>query len=198
MAVSVFPCVRLRSIGDANGEIQRHSEQQPLRLEVKSTPDTALLNLSNGDETSVFKCSLSRETECSRVGKQSFIITLGCNSVLLQFSTPAEFSSFYNILKSCRGHNAEHSVFSDRTEESSAVQYFQFYGYLSQQQNMMQDYVRTGTYQRAILQNHVDFKDKVVLDVGCGSGILSFFAAQAGARKVYAVEASTMAQHAEC
>jgi histone-arginine methyltransferase CARM1 len=37
----------------------------------------------------------------------------------------------------------------------------QFYGYLSQQQNMMQDYVRTGTYQRAILQNHVDFKDKV-------------------------------------
>lgn len=39
--------------------------------------------------------------------------------------------------------------------------FLQFYGYLSQQQNMMQDYVRTGTYQRAILQNHTDFKDKV-------------------------------------
>ncbi|XP_014815299.1 PREDICTED: histone-arginine methyltransferase CARM1-like [Calidris pugnax] len=108
-----------------------------------------------------------------------------------------DFCSFYNILKNCRGHNTERSVFSERTEESSAVQYFQFYGYLSQQQNMMQDYVRTGTYQRAILQNHSDFKDKIVLDVGCGSGILSFFAAQAGARKIYAVEASTMAQHAE-
>lgn len=48
----------------------------------------------------------------------------------------------------------------------------QFYGYLSQQQNMMQDYVRTGTYQRAILQNHTDFKDKV-------PECLELFAAQA-------------------
>lgn len=44
--------------------------------------------LSADEESSVFKCTLSRETECSRVGKQSFIITLGCNSVLLQFASP--------------------------------------------------------------------------------------------------------------
>lgn len=62
---------------------------------------------------------------------------------------------------------------------------------------MMQDYIRTSTYQRAIISNVSDFKDKVVLDVGAGSGILSFFAVQAGARKVYAVEASSMAKHAE-
>ena len=37
----------------------------------------------------------------------------------------------------------------------------QFYGYLSQQQNMMQDYIRTSTYQRAMLENAVDFQDKV-------------------------------------
>ncbi|XP_031418059.1 histone-arginine methyltransferase CARM1-like isoform X2 [Clupea harengus] len=197
MAVSVFTGVRLLSIGDANGEIQRQSEQQALRLEIKSTPGTAMINLSNSEGTSVFKCSLTKETECSRVGKQSFIITLGHNSVLLQFPTPADFCSFYNAVKSSTSAGGDFSVFNQRTEEASAVQYFQFYGYLSQQQNMMQDYVRTGTYQRAILQNHVDFKDKVVLDVGCGSGILSFFAAQAGARKVYAVEASSMAQHAE-
>lgn len=51
MAMSVFPGVRLLSIGDANGDIQRHSEQQPLRLEVKTTQDAALINLSNGEWT---------------------------------------------------------------------------------------------------------------------------------------------------
>lgn len=89
------------------------------------------------------------------------------------------------------------SIFDKRTDIASSTQYFQFYGYLAQQQNMMQDYVRTATYQRAILANQSDFKDKVVLDVGAGSGILSFFAAQAGARKVYAVEASSMARNAQ-
>lgn len=54
MAVSVFPGVRLLSIGDANGDIQRHSEQQPLRLEVKATPDAALLNLSNSEYIAAF------------------------------------------------------------------------------------------------------------------------------------------------
>lgn len=93
--------------------------------------------------------------------------------------------------------SSEESTFNQRTDEASASQYFQFYGYLSQQQNMMQDYVRTSTYQRAIHTNSCDFKDKVVLDVGAGSGILSFFALQAGARKVYAVEASSMAKHAQ-
>ena len=42
---------------------------------------------------------------------------------------------------------------------------------------MLQDETRTGTYRDAIIKNSVDFKDKIVMDVGCGSGILSIFAA---------------------
>jgi histone-arginine methyltransferase CARM1 len=45
----------------------------------------------------------------------------------------------------------------------------------------LQDYIRTGTYHAAILENAADFAGKAVLDVGAGSGILSLFAAQARA-----------------
>ena len=69
-----------------------------------------------------------------------------------------------------------------------------YYAQLLHQGNMLGDHVRTSTYQKAFLENAADFKDAVVLDVGTGTGILAFFAVQAGARKVYAVEASDSAE----
>merc|ERR1719408_407977 len=65
--------------------------------------------------------------------------------------------------------------------------YFNDYSTLIQQQGMLQDTVRTSIYQFAILENRADFAGKTVLDVGAGTGILSFFAARAGASRVYAV-----------
>ena len=50
---------------------------------------------------------------------------------------------------------------------------------------MMNDLGRTETYRKAILGNPDNFKGKVVMDVGSGSGLLAFFAIQAGAEKVH-------------
>ena len=52
---------------------------------------------------------------------------------------------------------------------------------------MLKDSVRTGSYRNAIINNPHLFKDKLVLDVGCGTGILSMFAAKAGAKHVAGV-----------
>eukprot|EP00457_Paulinella_chromatophora_P007620 gb/GEZN01007644.1/.p1 GENE.gb/GEZN01007644.1/~~gb/GEZN01007644.1/.p1 ORF type:complete len:476 (-),score=67.87 gb/GEZN01007644.1/:92-1498(-) len=71
-----------------------------------------------------------------------------------------------------------------------------YYGLLSHQQNMLQDSIRTGLYQQAFLAIAHKFQGKVVLDVGTGSGILAHFAVQAGAKKVYAVEASAVSERA--
>ena len=71
--------------------------------------------------------------------------------------------------------------------------YFQAYNDLEVHRLMLCDSPRTQSYKDAILKNEHYFKDKIVMDVGAGSGILSLFAWKAGAKKVYAVEASGLA-----
>lgn len=79
---------------------------------------------------------------------------------------------------------------------SDFANYFCTYAYIYHQKQMLTDDLRMQSYRDAILENPNHFKDKVVLDVGTGSGILSIWAAQAGARKVYAVEATDIALQA--
>eukprot|EP00439_Symbiodinium_sp_Y106_P046717 s5453_g5.t5 len=81
--------------------------------------------------------------------------------------------------------------------EEDKESYFKQYGCLEEQMTMLQDSVRMQAYRNAIETSVADFRDKVVLDVGCGTGVLAIFAAKAGARKVYAVEASDMASAAK-
>eukprot|EP01132_Coremiostelium_polycephalum_P005863 gene5863-7292_t len=76
-------------------------------------------------------------------------------------------------------------------------EYFDSYFDLNVHEVMLKDQPRTLSYKNAIELNSIDFKDKIVLDVGAGTGILSMFAAKAGAKKVYAVEGSFMATYCQ-
>jgi predicted RNA methylase len=82
-------------------------------------------------------------------------------------------------------------------EHTSRDYYFDSYAHHAIHEEMLKDEVRTKTYQAAILQNPHLFKDKVVMDVGCGTGILSMFAVQAGAKHVYAVDCSSIIEQAK-
>ena len=71
--------------------------------------------------------------------------------------------------------------------------YFYSYSHYSIHEEMLKDHARTETYMHAILQNPELFEGKVVLDIGCGTGILSIFAARAGASHVYGIDAAKIA-----
>ncbi|XP_077304321.1 protein arginine N-methyltransferase 2 isoform X2 [Lithobates pipiens] len=74
-------------------------------------------------------------------------------------------------------------------------EYYGSYKTLKLHLEMLSDQPRTQTYRNVILQNSSALKGKRILDLGCGTGIISFFCAQlAQPDVVYAVEASDIAE----
>lgn len=80
------------------------------------------------------------------------------------------------------------SVFALNEKTDSG--YIESYSHFSIHHVMLSDRPRTEAYQQAILKNRKCFEGKTVLDIGCGTGILSLFAAQAGAKQVVAIDHS--------
>uniref|UniRef100_A0A453AYA4 type I protein arginine methyltransferase n=4 Tax=Triticinae TaxID=1648030 RepID=A0A453AYA4_AEGTS len=68
--------------------------------------------------------------------------------------------------------------------------YFGSYSSFGIHREMLGDKVRTDAYRDALLDNPSLMNGATVLDVGCGTGILSLFAAKAGASRVVAVDGS--------
>ncbi|XP_055229793.1 protein arginine N-methyltransferase 2 isoform X2 [Gorilla gorilla gorilla] len=93
-------------------------------------------------------------------------------------------------------HVGKHVDEYDPEDTWQDEEYFGSYGTLKLHLEMLADQPRTTKYHSVILQNKESLTDKVILDVGCGTGIISLFCAHyARPKAVYAVEASEMAQH---
>ncbi|KAK7264636.1 hypothetical protein RJT34_32245 [Clitoria ternatea] len=175
-------------------QILQQSHQSPLHLDLQTAQ--------------LFKLS-PVQSVCMVEGSDAGKKTSFSRGVTIQFRNEEESEAFHCVVQqwkeevNAKGGNLPNgtiatskSKFDEKIEASSAKMYFHYYGQLLHQQNMLQDYVRTGTYYAAVIENRADFTGRVVVDVGAGSGILSLFAAQAGAKHVYAVEASEMAEYA--
>lgn len=88
--------------------------------------------------------------------------------------------------------NDENQADNDKDMNYSEQHYFSSYDHFGIHEEMLKDDTRTMSYRNAIYQNRHMFKDKVVLDVGCGTGILSMFAARSGAKHVIGVDMSNI------
>uniref|UniRef100_A0A3P9JHR2 type I protein arginine methyltransferase n=1 Tax=Oryzias latipes TaxID=8090 RepID=A0A3P9JHR2_ORYLA len=189
---------------------------QELTLILTSGARPQQLAVQDANRATVFQLTLCEKVDHCRVGGQSFLVCVGKLNLLLQFASSTDLKSFQEKLKrrddgeSREGRTEEPKQgrqSSDRNQNAMEIHPLLnepkagdlnsawVHNYLCQQQNLLRDYLRTATYQKAFLANEDDFKDKVVLDVCSGSGILSFFAIQAGASRVYAVESSPVAEY---
>ena len=75
--------------------------------------------------------------------------------------------------------------------------YFDGYSNIAIHETMLRDEPRTSAYADALVANSSFLKGKVVLDVGCGTGILCMLAVRAGARKVIGVDSSSIIDRAQ-
>ncbi|KAI0539182.1 S-adenosyl-L-methionine-dependent methyltransferase [Xylaria digitata] len=75
-------------------------------------------------------------------------------------------------------------------KEDESKYYWESYAGVDIHETMLKDTVRTDAYRDFIYNNKHLFAGKTVLDIGCGTGILSMFCARAGASRVLAVDAS--------
>lgn len=82
-------------------------------------------------------------------------------------------------------------------EMTSRDYYFDSYAHFGIHEEMLKDEVRTLTYRNSMYHNKHLFTGKVVMDIGCGTGILSMFAAKAGAKQVIAIECSNIVDYAK-
>ncbi|XP_072407869.1 protein arginine N-methyltransferase 8-like [Chiloscyllium punctatum] len=110
--------------------------------------------------------------------------------------TPVQTLSQTPVQTSClgRGKMAKHLTPDEMTSKDY---YFDSYAHFGIHEEMLKDEIRTLTYRNSVYHNKHVFKDKIVLDVGSGTGILAMFAARAGARKVFGIECSSICDYSE-
>lgn len=88
----------------------------------------------------------------------------------------------YNLLRAAEGLGSAQAATDRRVLVNQCAPHWHF--------RMMNDEVRNEAYDRAL--RHYVGDDSIVLDIGCGAGLLSMMAARAGARHVYACEVSEL------
>lgn len=131
---------------------------------------------------------LKPESEVSLQTKEHTIDTLEQKMKLLELKLAKVQTAYLEALESGP---------STTKVQSGPEAYFESYADYTIHAEMLQDRCRTEAYRDFIFSNPSLVVDKDVLDVGCGTGILSMFCAKAGARSVTAVDNSKIVDKAK-
>lgn len=160
----------------------QHGRQEPLGAENGSALNTDTMNGYNLSQAELDEKLKSSEHRCNELHGE-------LQRAVRDLTKIQEcVKDLYMRAESSTPNSCCNAIQELREDEDEA--YFGSYSHFSIHRDMLQDRIRTEAYQNFILSNKEVFQDKVVLDAGCGTGILSMFAAKAGAKKVIAIDQS--------
>lgn len=112
----------------------------------------------------------------------------GCR-VMVYCSRECQKNAWPGHKKECR---FAMQALKQRAKDEKDDRYFKSYT-LETHKGMLSDEVRTEGFREALTEVLRPIQGAIVMDLGCGSGVLSIFAARAGAGHVIAIEANEMA-----
>uniref|UniRef100_A0A1J3CXD8 type I protein arginine methyltransferase n=1 Tax=Noccaea caerulescens TaxID=107243 RepID=A0A1J3CXD8_NOCCA len=167
----------LYSFADDEEDEDEPVDREEVMEELKKLGDLSI------DEEVLGESSLSNNEKCNLNGSKD--VTLLSNGNGLKQSSGDDYKETdVGVARVCDGKLVGRNI--RKVNEN----YFGSYSSFGIHKEMISDKVRTEAYRDALLKNPTLLSGSVVMDVGCGTGILSLFAAQAGASRVIAVEAS--------
>lgn len=181
--VSVCDCV-VRVVGLDTSSVQVAVAASPVNGDDDSRGSTAAV----AEATAVTRCAELESTLC-QLREEFEYFRESTESALLGGASAAE-------LREDAAAVVAAAVDDDGADDGDVESYFHSYAHFGIHEEMLKDTVRTESYRNAIYRNRGAFEGKVVLDVGCGTGILSMFAARAGAAKVIGVDNSSVLKSA--
>ncbi|XP_063709884.1 protein arginine N-methyltransferase 3 isoform X2 [Culicoides brevitarsis] len=165
---------------------------QPGKFEPWLTFDIESFSNNFGDEKNHRKPSTKKTITLTIDEYKEMINKIDELENLLQISRNNFRTFLENDLNLLKTSNNKTDDKDDHQDES----YFSTYSHFGIHYDMLSDSVRTNSYRQAILMNKNLFEGRTVLDVGCGTGILSIFASKAGAKTVFAIDQSEIIYHA--
>lgn len=181
-----------------NGSTTRTTKTDPQTDSEIPTTDTYSMDVAQRQEASDAEISPSKPVTTSVDGATDAAKSEEGSPDGMVARRAANGESSKEALERMLPHGVTPGVIGDADfDMTSSDYYFNSYAHFGIHEEMLKDDVRTRSYMRAIVNNRHLFEGKTVMDVGCGTGVLSIFAAKAGARKVYAVECSKIVDQAK-
>ncbi|GMH81072.1 hypothetical protein TL16_g08818 [Triparma laevis f. inornata] len=152
----------------------------------------------------IFSVDTLREMYFERFGGDSTNLDVDFSPLETLSSLKAQLRASQNLIKTLTSEtlpppkpNTKSSAIIPPPSVDNDSYYFNSYSHYGIHETMLKDKIRTLAYKKSIEQNVSLFKGKTVLDVGCGTGVLSIFSKKLGeAKMVIGVDDSNMINNA--